>query len=430
MYQDRISAGGNLTIETGKSGGAGGSPWRLYINSGGAERLLVEVEAGQPIRYAPIFATQRRMPAGSITAAQVQRVVVGWSNRDESWHLGMMLAPELAQQRGSRWCELAHWPDSDTTLYGDIATQAGESLAAHLDRPFNFVPPRPDDLAANAESSESERFSAAPPRTAAYGEAAYRSATPAPAYPVAEARPAPPPPLPALPLQFERWTLSQRSPSELTLKLSPSWGRARLLRALWYMLWAGVFVILAVTSLNSGIALPRMGTINLPNGISFTPPQETLVYAGFVCAVILVLAAFANLISAARVVKRIEIDGSMREVRGMRGKRIVWGIPAADLEAVYASHVVSSVKPNSSKPRTVHYGELLLLVRDAGFKHLLSQHNFDDKISPQPPLDGVDPNEEVIVPLTQHTAQTEIHAAALYIARTLNIPARYDQRVR
>ena len=120
---DRISAAGNLTIEVKPES------WRLIVNGNSQERVLVEVSPGEPIRYIPTFAAKRRLPdTGKLPIENIQRVVLGWSNEDESWHLGLLLTPELASARGSRWCEIARWPDPDVNVFSDIAHTLADQL--------------------------------------------------------------------------------------------------------------------------------------------------------------------------------------------------------------------------------------------------------------------------------------------------------------
>src|SRR6185369_11802124 len=133
---DRISAAGNLTIEVKPES------WRLIVNGNSQERVLVEVSPGEPIRYIPTFAAKRRLPdTGKLPIENIQRVVLGWSNEDESWHLGLLLTPELASARGSRWCEIALWPDPVVNVFSDISSQAGRTLARTITRPFNLIEP-------------------------------------------------------------------------------------------------------------------------------------------------------------------------------------------------------------------------------------------------------------------------------------------------
>ena len=66
-------------------------------------------------------------------------VVVGWSDDDSSWHIGLLLDPQYAPSRGGRWCELARW----ITVSGADPESAGHKLADILRRPFRLVPPEP-----------------------------------------------------------------------------------------------------------------------------------------------------------------------------------------------------------------------------------------------------------------------------------------------
>jgi hypothetical protein len=366
---DRIPAGSNLSIDIQQN------QWRLLTNGDGAETVLVEAKPGQPLRYVSTFGKQRRLPiSGALSLEDVDRVVLGWSNRNEAWHLGLMLKPELSETRGSRWCGLVYWPDADTSRYRDIASRAGEALAQQLNVPFTFIPP-------------TSAGAAAP--------------TMAPAVPAA-------PPV-QLPLKLDQWTLQRTSPTALELTLSPAWGRARLLRALWYILWAGVFMILSVTTLTSGIALPQ---------------PEFLPYAGLVGALFLVLLSLGTIIGVIRRTKRIEINGATRTVSSGR-----WSYSASQLKSIYATHIVSKVN-RRKRSQQVHYGEINLFGVDGAFHLLAAQGQTDDKLptAEDQPLELS--NAEQIVPLTAQNAHTRLQAAALLIAQTLQLPAWFDQRVK
>ena len=63
--------------------------------------MRCRANTGQPIKYLPVFAHKRRLPdTGRLPLDSIQRVVLGWSHEDESWHLGLLLGPELAEARG------------------------------------------------------------------------------------------------------------------------------------------------------------------------------------------------------------------------------------------------------------------------------------------------------------------------------------------
>ena len=78
-------------------------------------------------------------------------MVLGWSWDAEAWHLGVLLTDTIATLRGSRWCEIARWPDPDNDLYREIALQAGQTLSQALDRPFNLIPVRKPTQVAKPE---------------------------------------------------------------------------------------------------------------------------------------------------------------------------------------------------------------------------------------------------------------------------------------
>jgi hypothetical protein len=381
MYMmNRISAGSNLSIDMQQD------YWRLLTNGDGMDRVLVEAKPGQALRYVPTFGTQRRLPtSGTLPLEHVDRVVLGWSNRDESWHLGLMLRPKLAQSRGSRWCGLAFWPDPDTDLYRDIAARAGETLAQKIDRPFTLIPPRAGEAGL------------------AYGSVY------APGVPAVAATP------PQLPFKVDHWVMrSTADPLQLELKLSSAWGRSRLMRVAWYILWAGVFVVLAVSSLSSGIALPQ---------------PEFLPYAGLVGAAFLILLSLSSVFSVLSRVKRIEIDGRTRTIRGMRGRSDRWSYAANELSSVYVTVVVNKVN-RRKRTRQLHYAEINLCGSDGRFHNLIVQGQTDESI---PVAEGAPPemlNVEQVVPLMAQTAYTRVQAAALLIAQTLQLPAVTDQRIK
>ena len=206
---ERISAAENTTIEMDNA------YWRLLSNGSAPEtRILLEASSGQPVNYQADFAVTRRLPEnGHLSLEDIQRIVLGWSNSDEAWHLGILLNNELAEQRGSRWCEIASWPDPDTTVYNEIAARAGESLAHVVTRPFAVVPPKP--TAARVEPRE----------------------------------------LPNLPLSFDHlWTLKLTTSDDVQLVRNPAWARTTIRRILLYILWTVVYILLIYATLTSGIA--------------------------------------------------------------------------------------------------------------------------------------------------------------------------------
>jgi len=205
---ERISAAEQMMIEMGEA------QWRLISNGSREPRILMEATSGHALSYLPDFASTRRLPkGGSLSLEHIQRIVLGWSPNDESWHLGLMLEADLAQARGSRWCELAHWPDPHMSTFNDIASRAGRSLAQVMTRPFSLVPPR----AKEAEPRE----------------------------------------LPPLPLRIDdTWQLDRASDGNLELIPDKSWRRQTFRRIIWYSFWTVIYCLLVYGTVTSNIAPP------------------------------------------------------------------------------------------------------------------------------------------------------------------------------
>ncbi|MEP7290537.1 MAG: hypothetical protein ABI835_02085 [Chloroflexota bacterium] len=413
---ERIPAASNLFIEVEPQ------RWRLLSNSSGDESVLVEATPGAPLRYDQSFGSRRQLPESGILAREdIQRVVLGWSSKDDAWHLGLVLGGSLVTERGSRWCGLAHWHDPQTSQYEKIATQAGQLLAEQVNRPFSVIPPQERPGTSTAHTAADTGYYAAPVQA----QAPVRAQTPpteyapAPAYPsMPEAAavyempvPLVPIPQPALPLRFELWTLKQADPARIELSLSKSWGRGRLMRTGWNVVWLAVFIILTVTTLTAGIAYPR---------------PEILVALGIASSIFLVLVILYNLFTVLTATNRVifEPEG----VRWMRGKRVKRAIPVDQIAEIYVSQVISKVgrRGKSAEQRGIHFGEITLFLLDGEFKSILTQNQFDETI----PVTDDPLNEEAVISLTEYNAHTRLQAAGLRIARTLHLPAEYDKRLK
>lgn len=304
---DRIPAAGNLTIEMDLD------RWRLLANGSGQERLLLEARSGQPMRYDDIFASKRRLPAeGLLQLNAIQRVVLGYSNDDDSWHLGLLFEPQLASQRGSRWCEMARWPDPDPAVFRDTATRAGHALARTLGSPFNLIEPEP-----RTEVSESDE---------------------------------PLPPLRDLPLEFDDWTLEQRD--QLQFTRDGRWARGKFFRIFWYGLLIVAYVGLAVLSLQGTLALTK---------------PEFLPFVGLAVAAFLLVMVLVTIRQLLVTHRTLVVDGE--GVAAVRGKRESWRVQRSEIEAVY----VSEIRNRKGKKRTVHHGEINLFLKDGKFRLLISQ---------------------------------------------------------
>lgn len=383
---ERISAASNLIIEVQPES------WRLLVNGTGIERVLVEVLPGEPLRFGAAFGSRRQLPdSGILPREDIQRVVLGWSEKDDAWHLGLVLKGALASERGSRWCGLAHWHDPRASEYQYVATQAGQTLAEQVDRPFTVIPPQGSNGAVQGESVLT--------RTSTGAQSYDAVATPEPI------------PQPALPLKFDLWTLKQVDATRLEFTLSSAWGRSKLVRVAWNIVWLAVFIVLTVTTLTSGIALPR---------------PEFLVYFGYISIAVLTVTILYNIVQSLTYTNRILFEPG--GVRWMRGKRTRRTLPKDQIAEVYVSHLVNKVgkRGKSSELRAVHYGEINLLLRDGEFRSVFSQQQTDDVI----PVTDDPINEETVVTLNEYNARTRLQSAGLAIAQTLGVTAEYDKRLR
>lgn len=359
---DRISAASNLIIEHDLS------HWRLISTGNGQERTLLDAEPNKPVSYIEIFGSKRRLPkGGKLALDDIQRIVVGWSHEDESWHLGLLVEPELAEQRGSRWCELARWPDPETSVFNDVAADAGRALARTIQRPFNLIEPE-------------------------------RGATTSTAAPVS----APPPPLRSLPLEFDQWTLSRQS--ALQFVRSGQWARQRLFRVLWYALLIIAYFVLSIITLTKIIALPK---------------PEFLPYLGLVVGAFLVGLMLYTLNEMIKRPNRIVVDNYA--VEGRRGEHTIWQVTKDTISSVYVSEVVN----RKGKKHIVYHGEINLHLRDGSFRSLLDQpHSVEEDIAAD------HPTEDSVVPLTLYNAKSDLQMAGLHVAQTLGLECQYDQRVK
>jgi hypothetical protein len=361
---ERIAAAENITIELSDA------RWRMIANGSADPQVLLEAESGQPVNYVTDFAATRRMPrSGSLQTDQIQRVVLGWSPGDESWHLGLLLEMELAQARGSRWCEIAHWPDPSTTVFHDLAARAGESLAQVTTRPFHFVEPK-------AEPAKIE----APPR-----------------------------PLPELPLEVsDSWRLEALTAGDLQLVRAPRVARQMLRRAIWYTLWSVVYFVLVYLTFTSGIA---------PSNPAFLP------YLGIFSGVVLVFLVFKNIYQFLTSPDRIVIDAEARQVRGQRGSNVRWMERGSNMQGLYVSQQIGRRRGKKPAPQ---YGELNLYLANGKFHHLISADQIEEY--EQDPAAGEELPQDSVSELTSQHATTNLQAAALHIGKALDLPVWYDQR--
>jgi hypothetical protein len=380
LQLNQISAADNLVIETNQN------TWRMLVNTNFVDNIqgdgiILEALPGQPLRYTPLFARTRRLPKNGVLAVNhIQRVVLGWSWEDEAWHLGLLLEDRLAQARGSRWCEVAKWPDPEQDLYQELAVQAGEALARNLGRPFNLVPlrdPGIETLPVNV-------------------------------------------PLPSLPLALQEWRLGRSQGNGwLVFVRAPYWARERTRRMIWYGFWSVIYVLLSVVTLLTDISPPR---------------PDFLPYVGLGTAVLLVGLVGYSAYELRTTARRVILDPATRRVWGTttRGNKPIWRKGREEVDSVYVTEVVdiNLVETDNDEPETnrqpvatdIFYGELNLRLTDGTFYYLLRQEEAETITEP---IYGVLGEVQA---LERGMLTTRLQAAGAYVAEALDVPLWYDCR--
>jgi hypothetical protein len=471
----QISAANNLTIEIDST------RWRLLLNGHDDSvfatdvNVLVEATSGDALRYQALFGEKHHLPeSGVISPEQIQRVVLGWSSSDNAWHLGMMLAQDIAALRGSRWCELARWSEAEAGQPGGMATQAGTALAFTLQRPFNLVPPKagtngtgfsltdtgasrpmpsiPQQATTEVAFGADTTSRAAPlhnaptavsifdtPETVRSSPvveptrpvSAYAGETYAPEQPYQTPLVEEAPkrkrmlPLPQAPFRTGLWTLERDPNGVLQYRRSASWVWTRLGRAAWYGFWAVVYVFLAYATLNSTLALPNAGTM-LPN-------PQILPYLGIGSAVLLFVLVLYILFDTMLSPGLLVIDPYTRTIRMQRGDQTVWSKSANDLQSVYVSHIVElkhkKRKGGVQEPQwNVQHSEMNLHLGDKKFKCFLRVEETEELIVDDYLADIY--SEDSVRLLEVEGVATPMQGAAMTIAQALVVPCYYDHRTK
>jgi len=349
--------------------------WRLLYQ----ERPTAEAMSSG-LRYGNRFGTSRKLPGEKhIAPSDIQQVILGWQQTDEAWHLGLILAPHIAQERGSRWCELVYWPDPDIHVFQELGQETGEHLASVLGVPFRLITPRP-------------REAQAPVR-----------------------------PLPELPLKFGLWTMEYASSDKrrFVIKRSQRWEMRQTGRILWYGLWMLVYLVLSLLTIFSDLALPNAGTL--------LPDPHWLPYMGLATVVLLLGLIIATLFTTVRKPNSVFIDGVRGTVSAWKNRRMVWQVPTNEIQSIYVSEIV---KKREAPPAT-EYGELNLHLGGGKFQFVLAQEDPEENENTPQPEQPIQPTSSEIHDLRQENVYTDLQAASLYIARTLgDLSVWHDLRVR
>jgi hypothetical protein len=300
----QIFAANNLSIQLDDNS------WSLYNGRAYATEPIV---AASPdgLTYQAAFASARRLPNGQLPSKDIAMVVVGWAVEDSSWHLGVLVSPEIAQTRGGRWCGLARWGEHE----GPEAERAGQALATMLNKPLRLVPP--------------VQQSAQP--VAALDSTGVVTAPEAPAHPVE----LPQVPLMPLPISLGEWILQEDLQGLL-------WNRAQS--------WRRRMTIYAVLSIALAVIF---GLLSLGARLSpYAPVQpDWLPLVGLVIAFIMLLIGVSQILTLLRSTS-VLIDNRQRLVRVLRrSRRTILQSPYEGIEYALVSHVITR-REGSSKSKT------------------------------------------------------------------------------
>jgi hypothetical protein len=381
---NQVSAADNLTIEF--------VPGNWLLRNGDASAPMLYASA-EGLRYNSYFATTRRLPpTGVLPIQDLVQVVVGWQASDEAWHLGMVLAPELATQRESRWCELAHWPDPERNVFEDLAQQTGAELARTLHVPFYMIPPQPAEP------------------------------------------PPPPPPLPVLPLTVGLWTLQSAFSTlpmpfathqeMLILQQARRWRDHKYRRIIWYAIWMMIYAWISVATLTANLALPNAGTL--------LPDPHVLPYFGIVIALVVFPGLILYTLHQLRTQPdTIVIDPHTRTISAWRGNHPLWTLPTDTSDAIQSVYV-SEIVRRKVKDTSTEHGEINLHLGNGQFHFVFQQgeheaNAWQPRHDPTPPK----PNSDEVQHLTRYQVVSSLQAMGVYIGEALgNLPIWYDVRVR
>ena len=355
--------------------------WRLIqLDAAAAPTLLAEVKAGKSFRYDDNYGNHRALPPlGEVAPRDIGEVVLGWSEEEAAWQLGMTLSPDLSFTDASRWFEVLRIDDPDQSSSERTILQIGQALAHVLGKPF--------------------------------ATAALEDAEPEPE----------PIPLIDLPLDLGNWSLQesrQAKASALQFWRDRTWLRARYRQIAWYGLLAAFYAWVSLASLEHPLALPNAGTL--------IPDPSLLPYLGLAVFLLLLVMIALQLKQVWQQPDSLTIDAAEGNISAKRGKSLRWQVDASDIQSVYASELV---KKRGRQP-VVFHGEINLHMIDGSFKRLLVEEDkHKDALLP-----GCDATVERNRPpgvsvLEPEAVATALQAAAVHVAVCLgDLPVWYDRR--
>ncbi|NPV67966.1 MAG: hypothetical protein HPY64_12545 [Anaerolineae bacterium] len=270
---DTFIAADGLAIHIGQG------EWQLAISRVDGLTLFNAVAGSAAVKYRPEFARIRRLPVeGELPIEHIREVVAGWSPGDRAWHLGMLLAPVVAEPRGGRWCLLARWQDESGQVKGEEVRQVGQQLAEIMGVAFRFVAPAASPVATATLAAQAtpvlEKVSAAVGQPAQVAQAI------------------------ALPLEVGEWRLR---PIDIGLQWEHTavWSVGTFARIIFRLALGIVFIALGVLTLQSPYA---------PVQPAFLP------YLGLIVGVVLIVDVLRYILRLMRT-EVVVVDRREREVR-------------------------------------------------------------------------------------------------------------------
>ena len=352
--------------------------WRILQNDSTPPIEIVKANTTTGLEFEETFAKTHHIPnSGQLSRNHVSEMVLGWSEREVTWKLGMVLHDQNNGQANKRWFELATWYDFDGTEMVDTVNATGETMAGVLGVPYQTL--IPERIQVQDQTDE---------------------------------------PLPSTPLSFGIWNfdaIDKSSDGEATRYLfqrKRQWQWRKIRRIVWYSLWCVVFLLVAIGTLSLPIDLPNTGTLVNP---------EWLPYMGIISAAILATIVIMTIYELISTPTKLLLNRNEQSVSSWVRDKEDWKIRADAVQAVVVSEVLS--KRNRRLP--ISHGEINLQLHDDRYHHVLSLETAED-FDKQELL-----FEEKTTNLTTKTVSTPLQIAALYIARNLgDVPVYYDVRTR
>jgi hypothetical protein len=351
---------------------------RWYLYNGRGESTPPSVSAAPSgMAYTPAFAASRRLPeSGFLAAEQIALVALGYAAEDSAWHLGIMLTPEAALGRGSRWCGLARW---QTELTAE-AEPTARALAALWNKPFKLIPPSAPSAPALPTRPEPE---------------------PTPS--------APEPPLMPLPIRADDWEFGERD-GAYVLRRSADWQRGLLARMLFFALLAPLFAILSIGALNTPYA--RVS-------------PEWLPFVGLgIAALLLALAVWQGLAIRRETHVLIDLRNQLVRLISRGSKRVRTQLPYESAEYVLISHVVNRRKPADDVAGAQKVGLEVWLHIYAGRRGFILLAHMDEVEGRM--AAGADFRQKRLLHLGE--IDSPAHHIGAWIGRELDVPVYVEER--